>query len=268
MEVLQVKAEDLRIGCTKDGDGIAVVRILRPEKRNALALSMWKALGLLLRRLGGDADVRCVILTGSGGHFSAGADISEFGEVRANSEQGLHYDRINDEATQAIRDCPKPVIAAISGVAVGGGLGLALACDFRVADASARLGITAGRLGLVYSVLDCSLLAARVGITNAKQILFSGEVFGIDAAERLGLVDRRCGGDVLEDARALAETFASNAPLAMAGNKAILNAIADGTAQARTAELEGYIAAAFNSSDYAEGQKAFGERRPPVFQGC
>lgn len=266
MGIQKIDTGDARIDCTVN-DGIAVVRIVRAEKRNALAMAMWKALTAAFRRLGEDDGVRCVILVGDGGHFSAGADISEFPEVRANAEQGVAYDRINDETTLAIRDCPKPVIAAISGNAVGGGLGLALACDFRVADSSARMGITAGRMGLVYSLIDSSLLAERVGVTKAKQILFSSAIVEIDEAERLNLVDRRAVTDALEEATRLAEVFARNAPLAIAGNKAVLNAIGDGTARARKEELENHIVAAFNSADYNEGQRAFAERRAPAFKG-
>jgi enoyl-CoA hydratase/carnithine racemase len=259
--------DDPRVTCQTDSEGVALIRITRPEKRNAMALSMWVTMGSLFRRLDDDPAVRCVILTGDGGHFSAGADIAEFGEVRANAAQGLEYDRINDETTLAIRNCRKPAIAAISGVAVGGGLALALACDFRVADATARMGIPAGRLGLVYSVLDCRLLAERVGVTHAKEILFSGSIVGIDDAARLGLIDRRAEGDVLGAARTLAAEFTRNAPLSIAGNKAILNAIANGTAPGRMAELERWIADAFDSEDYAEGQRAFAERRAPRFTG-
>jgi enoyl-CoA hydratase/carnithine racemase len=258
---------DDRIRLAVDEDRIATVTIDRPEKRNALSLSMWRALGEAFLAVATDRSCRCVILTGAGAHFSAGADISEFKDVRATAEAGLAYDRINDETTRAIKECPKPVIAAVSGYAVGGGLGLALACDFRVADASARMGITAGRLGLVYSILDCSLLAERVGITAAKEILFTGSVFKVDDARRLGFVDRRADGDVLTAARALAQQIVPNAPLSVSGNKAILNAVADGSVRFRTSELEAHIARAFDSQDYAEGQRAFAERRRAVFVG-
>ncbi len=259
---------DPRIACEVGDDGIATVTIRRPDKRNALALSMWIALGAVFRALGADGAVRAVILAGEGGHFSAGADISEFPQVRADAQAGLAYDRINDEATVAIRDCPRPVIAALSGYAVGGGLGIALACDFRVADRTVRTGITAARLGLVYSILDCSLVARCVGVTAAKEILFSGEIFGADDALRLGLVDRLVEEDAMAAARAFAERLAAGAPLSHAGNKAIVNAIADGTVHHRHGELERLIARAFDSEDYAEGQRAFAQKRPARFVGA
>lgn len=246
--------------------GIAVVTINRPEKRNALTLAMWKSLGNLFSALATDPDCRAVILRGGGQHFSAGADISEFPEVRATAEQGMEYDRLNDIATLAVRNCPCPVIASVPGYAVGGGLALALACDFRVAGPNARMGIPAGRLGLVYSILDCSLLSERVGITAAKEILFTGTIFGLEDAARLRLVDVQTQADPFSDAVAFARRIAGNAPLSLVGNKAILNSVADGSATRREAELQAMIARAFDSEDYIEGQRAFAERRTPVFR--
>ncbi|WP_188052188.1 enoyl-CoA hydratase-related protein [Aureimonas fodinaquatilis] len=267
MSKAPITTGDTRISCVIDEIGVALVTIERPEKRNAMALSMWTALRDIFLDLGQRSDLRCIILTGKGDHFCAGADISEFDKVRADSAAGLKYDRINDETTLAIRDCPKPVIAAVSGFTVGGGLGLALACDFRVAHSSLRAGIPAGRLGLVYSVLDCSLLVERLGLTAAKEVLLTGAIVDLDNARRLGLTDRVTEGNVVEAAHELAAEIARNAPLSLAGNKAILNALANGTAKDRAGELENLIARAFDSDDYREGQRAFAERRPAVFCG-
>src|SRR6185312_10744513 len=120
-----------------DGNGIAVVTLNRPQKRNAVSLDMWLALGDIFTDLGARDDARVVILTGAGGNFCAGADISEFPQVRFDVESGRAYEQAGEVATLAIRDCRKPTIAAISGYAIGGGCGLALSCDFRVADRSA-----------------------------------------------------------------------------------------------------------------------------------
>ena len=138
----------------------------------------------------------------------------------------------------SIRDCTRPVIAALSGITVGGGLGLALACDLRVADETIRTGIPAGKLGLVYNPLDCRLLAQRIGVTKAKEILFTARIFGFEDAMRLGLVDRVAKKDALGTARELAAEIADNAPLSIAGSKAILNAVSDGTAMAQEEELQ------------------------------
>lgn len=260
--------DDDRIGWDTDARGVAVVTINRPDKRNALALSMWRTLHQVFAAASADPAVRSVILTGEGSHFCAGADISEFDTVRSNAEQGLAYDAINDAATIAIRDCAKPTIAAMTGYAVGGGLAIALACDFRVADATVRAGIPAGRLGLVYSTLDCSLLAGRVGATCAKEILFTGRHYGLEDALRLRLVERGAeAGSALATAHGFAEEMLAAAPLSITGNKAIVEAVARGEAQQRADELVRLIARAFDSADYAEGRRAFAERRDPMFRG-
>lgn len=267
MSVTKLRSEDPRILCELDSGGVAIVQIARPEKRNALSLSMWLALGEIFRLSAANRSIRCLILTGAGGHFSAGADISEFAELRAGAEAARAYDAICDETTLSIRDCAKPVIAALSGVTVGGGLGLALACDLRVADETIRTGIPAGRLGLVYSLLDCKLLAQRIGVTRAKEILFTAGIFSFEDAMRLGLVDRPAKKDALSTAKELAAEIAGNAPLSVAGSKTILNAVAEGTLETQEDGLRQLIDAAFDSADYAEGVRAFGEGRAPRFRG-
>lgn len=267
--VSALRAEDDRIDLEVDGRGVALVTIRRPDKRNALALSMWRTLHQVFTAASADPAVRVVILRGEGAHFCAGADISEFDTVRSDAEQGRAYDAINDAAMIAIRDCEKPTIAAMSGYSVGGGLGIALACDFRVADATVRAGIPAGRLGLVYSILESSLLAGRVGATRAKEILFTGRLSALEEAMRVGLVDRSAEeGSALATAHAFAQEMLAAAPLSIAGNKAIVEAVARGEAHQRADELEQLIARAFDSADYAEGRRAFAERRDPVFRGA
>lgn len=267
MSATAFRSDDPRITCDLDSAGVGIVQIARPEKRNALSLSMWQALDGVFRASSANTSIRCLILTGSGGHFSAGADISEFADLRASAEAARTYDEICDKAMLSIRDCTRPVIAALSGITVGGGLGLALACDLRVADETIRTGIPAGKLGLVYNALDCRLLAQRIGVTKAKEILFTARIFGFEDAMRLGLVDRVAKKDALGTARELAAEIADNAPLSIAGSKAILNAVSDGTAMAQEKELQKLIDAAFESADYGEGVRAFGERRAPRFSG-
>ncbi|MDB6178409.1 enoyl-CoA hydratase-related protein [Paracoccus sp. Z330] len=250
-----------------DDKGIMTVTLNRPGKKNAMRLAMWQRLGEIFREASAKAGITGVILTGAGGNFCTGADISEFDDVRATPEQGMEYDRINDETVRAIRDCGKPVCAAISGYCVGGGMSLALACDFRVASSGARIGITAGRLGLVYSLMDCQLLMEQVGLKSAKRILLGADIFDLELARSLGLIDLLAGADADARARKLLHQMACNAPLSQAGNKAILNAIADGSIAERRQELERMISASFGSEDYAEGRKAFAERRPAHFKG-
>lgn len=248
-------------------DGVALVRLNRPAKRNAVSLAMWRSLTAIFTELARDDEARAVILTGAGGHFCAGADISEFAEVRADVEAGRIYEHATEEATLAIRDWPGPTIAAVSGYAMGGGCGLALACDLRVGDASARMGIPAARLGIIYSALDCGLLYRQVGLANAKHVLYAGRPFGFDECVRMGLLDIAVETDALGRAQDLARSLADNAPLSLRGSKVVLEACADGSAASREAEIASIIDAGLASADYAEGRRAFMEKRRPAFAG-
>lgn len=248
-------------------DGIAVVSLHRPEKRNALNLSMWRKLAETFERLNARSEVRVVILHGSGGHFCAGADISEFDEVRADAQSAKEYDRIAERATLAILQWRGPTIAAISGYAIGGGCGLALACDFRVADRTAKIGITAARLGIVYSLLDTKLLYRQVGLAGAKRVLFAGEHLSAEEAFRVGLIDFPLAEDSLTDAMHFAEKLVASAPLTVAGSKHMLDTIAEGTSETKREELEQLIAGAYQSQDYREGRTAFAQKRRAQFRG-
>ena len=248
--------------------GIVTVTINRAAKRNAVSLAMWRRLAEIFSGLSRRKGARAVILTGAGGHFSAGADISEFATVRADATMGRNYEAIADGATRTVRDCPLPTVAAVSGYALGGGCGLALACDFRLGDATTQMGIPAARLGNVYGPLDCSLLLRQVGLANAKRILYSGRAFGLDECRRVGLVDMVAEqGSALSAARAFAADLSQSAPLSISGAKLVLEALTSGTADARADEIDAFIARALDSADYREGAAAFTEKRRPRFRG-
>jgi enoyl-CoA hydratase/carnithine racemase len=247
--------------------GVATVTLNRPAKRNAVSLAMWRRMGELLPELGARSNVRVVILTGAGGNFCSGADISEFATVRADSKSGRIYEAANESATVALRDCRKPTIAAVSGYGMGGGCALALACDFRVGDATTRMGIPAARLGVVYGELDCDMLYRQVGLANAKRVLYSGRAFEAAECAAMGLVDIVAPDTALKGAHALAAEFAANAPLSLAGSKLVLEALASGSAAARHAEIAAAIEGSMNSADYREGARAFLEKRKPKFTG-
>jgi enoyl-CoA hydratase/carnithine racemase len=243
---------------------VATVTLNRPERINAVTLAMWRELGALFRGFADDAAVRAVVLTGAGGHFSSGADISEFDRVRGTAEASADYEAAGDAAGEAIMALPKPVIAAVSGSCVGGGLALAMACDLRIAGPTAKFGIPAARLGIVYGPLDTRNLLSLVGLANAKRILFAGARFDAAAAERMGLID-----EVAPDPRAAAEALgaemAANAPLSLAGAKAILRMLAEGREDGTA--IQALMDGAAASADYAEGRAAFAAKRPPVFTG-
>ena len=256
-----------RIVVSAEKSGVATVLLNRSEKRNAVSLAMWKQLSEVFTGLSQRTDVRAVILTGAGGHFCAGADMSEFATVRSDSTSGRAYEAVNEAATIALRDCSKPTIAAVSGYGMGGGCALALACDVRVGDATTRMGIPAARLGVVYGELDCALLYRQVGLANAKRVLYTGRHFDAEDCAAMGLLDVIAPNTALEGAHALAAEMAANAPLSLGGSKLVLEALATGEAKDRHAEIAAVIEGAMNSADYREGARAFLEKRKPAFTG-
>jgi len=247
--------------------GLTIVTLNRPAKRNACSLAMWRRLGDLFEAFADDREIRAVILTGAGGNFCAGADISEFAGIRSTKEDGHAYEQVSDRATRAIRDLPKPTIAAVHGFGVGGGCGLALACDIRVGDGTTRMGIPAARLSIVYDTLDCSLLLRQVGLANAKLVLFSGRYFEPEACRSMRLVDIMAEDGALPGSLALGRELASRAPLTQRGAKQILEILAQHQAEDRAEQVRAIIDRALASEDYREGGRAFMEKRPPVFTG-
>jgi enoyl-CoA hydratase/carnithine racemase len=167
-------------------DRVAVVSLNRPDVRNAMTLKMWSELASLFSGLGGDDDSRAVVLTGSGADFCVGADVSEFDSIRENRDQSAAYEASVDACSAAIANLAKPVIAAISGYCLGGGCHLALACDFRFADDSAKVGIPSAKLSIVYGVKSVQRLLAIAGVANAKRMLYSGEHYDAVQAARWG----------------------------------------------------------------------------------
>ena len=239
---------------------VAIVTLNRPEKRNALAMPHWQALGAALRGFAMDPAVRAVVLTGAAGHFCAGADIGEFDSTRQDAKSGEAYTRAVDASADAILELEKPVIAAIEGSCFGGGCGLAMDCDIRIAAKGARFAIPAAKLNIVYNLRDTRNLLALTGSGQAKRILFTGDAIDADTALRIGLADE-LSDRPLETARLLALRIAENAPFSVGGAKALLNVA---PAQALSESLS---SRALESDDYKEGRRAFKEKRKPRFTG-
>lgn len=247
---------------------IATLMLNRPERRNAVTVAMWEALPGLLGPLAADADVRVVVVRGAGEEaFASGADISEFERVRNGAQAARAYSALVAAAERALADFPKPTIAMIHGFCVGGGLEVALACDLRWTSTGGRFGITASRLGIVYGPAATRRLAAVVGPSHARDLLFSGRLVEADEARAMGLVNRVCAPDALEpETYAYARGLAEQAPLSQRGAKAMLQHLAgEGTMTQR--DIAAFVEAAYESADYREGVRAFLARRPARFEG-
>lgn len=246
---------------------VAIVTINRPARRNAMKLAMWREMGRIFDELSREPELRAVILTGAGGAFCAGADISEFGEVRATVEDGRAYEAAGDKCQTAIASCSKATIAAISGPCFGGGVGLALSCDFRFADPTAYFGIPAARLSNVYGVVETRALYDAVGLAVAKEVLFTGRRYTAGEAREVGMATHLTDGGSLAAARKFAEGLELCAPLTIKGAKTVLEAIARNETAEREAAIQAVADEAMASDDYKEGVAAFAQKRDPHFRG-
>lgn len=256
----EIRAEPL-------GDGIVRVVIDHQERRNALNNAMWDTLGRLMGELDADETLRCVILTGAGDKaFGAGADISEFEENRGDSARARRFAQRTHAALAAVKQCRHPVVAAIRGLCVGGGLELALCCDLRIAAEDARFGIPVKRLGLVVAYEEMEGLIEAVGKANALRILLEGDVFGAEEALRLGLVNHLVPVAGFEARlRERVELIAEGAPLVARWHKKFANRLMDPAPLTPEEREESF--ACFDSEDFRRGYRAFLDKQKPTFVG-
>lgn len=244
----------------------AVARLLidRAERRNAMTQAMWERLPALVGEAMADDAVRVLILTSAApGIFCAGADIHEFAACSGAADWRVANQAAIRSSQYALAHADKPVIAAIDGDCVGGGCGLAIACDLRIASPRARLGITPAKLGIVYSLFDTKLLVDLVGPARARRILFTGALHRADEALSVGLVDE-VADDPLAAADAMARVIAGNAQHSVRASKAIIRRILDGQPDDDDATLA-LFRDAFTLPDFAEGVAAFRGKRRPEF---
>jgi enoyl-CoA hydratase/carnithine racemase len=246
---------------------VATVTMSRPEKHNALTITMWKELRSAISSVATDPSVRLVMLRGAGGRaFTVGADIGEFEETRSSKTQAIAYAELVHEGVKSIEDCPHPTIAAINGLCVGGGVELAAACDLRVAAGSSRFGVPIKRLGLTVDYPELNGLMRLVGPSNALEILYEGRVFDADEALRKGLVNRVVAdAEFADELAAMVERIVSGAPLVARWHKRMVRRIEDGRPITPSERVEPL--AVFDSEDFRIGTRAFLEKRAPVFEG-
>lgn len=244
--------------------GAAVIALARPEKRNALTEAMWRAIPEAVARAVADPGAAALVLTGAGDHFSGGADIGEFAAVYGSAERRAAHNEAVRAATDAVAACPKPTVAAIRGACVGGGVSLAVACDLRLASDDARLAITPGKLGLVYSHADTSRLVRLVGPSRAKDLLFTGRSVEAAEAQGMGLVDRGVPAAAFDEALdRLIASLEAMSRTSLRAMKRMVDAVARG--EPETDELAALFAESFASEEFGEGYRAFLEKRAPRF---
>ena len=250
-------------------NGIGRITISQERRRNALNLQMWGDVALACSAFEADPSIRVVTLRGAGGvAFSSGADISEFAVLRGAPQTTEAYERIVLEAHLALTKLSKPTIALIDGLCFGGGMGLAMACDMRLASDRSTFCIPAARLGIGYGLDDILRLVSRIGAATTADLLLSGAPISAVEARAGGILQRLWSASEF-DARAEAyvEAMTGNAPLTMAAIKQALATIEIRISQDDANRIARLVAVCESSNDFLEGQLAFRQKRPPSFTG-
>lgn len=254
---------------TRKENAVGWVIFSNPAKFNAVTHDMWKALPKAIAAFDADPDVRLIGIAGDGDKaFISGADISQFEKARGDAEAEDIYNRAIVDAYLAPALCGKPVVAKIRGICMGGGLGLAAACDVRIAAEDAVFRMPAARLGLGYNFTGISRFVQILGAANTSDIFFSARKFGAAEALAMGFVNRVVPvADLEREVVAYCALLAENAPLTMAAAKFAIRQTAMDPAARDLDEVERMLEACFNSEDYREGRRAFMQKRKPKFQG-
>jgi enoyl-CoA hydratase/carnithine racemase len=250
-------------------DGIGWITFNNPERRNAISLEMWEALGAILEAFQDDPEVRVVVMKGAGDKaFVSGADISEFDSKRGNAEQKKQYGLASAKANRWLVQIDKPLIAMIQGYCIGGGLATALGADIRFATPDSKFGIPAAKLGLGYDYGGLCTLSSLVGPSRAKDIMFSARFMAADEALQMGLVNFLVPIEELEESViAYASLIAGNAPLTVKAAKAAINEVVKDSQTRDLTHVEALVNQCFDSEDYKEGRRAFMKKRQPEFKG-
>jgi len=268
MDAIALELSSPKILARKEG-GIGWLTFNQPEKRNAISIEMWDAIGAALRDFAADPSVRVVVMSGAGGKaFAAGADISQFEKVRSDAAAQEEYGRRSGAGREAMSALDKPLIAMIQGFCIGGGMAIALRADIRVASSDSQFAIPAAKLGIAYQHDALQRLVALAGPAVAKEVMFTGRRYGAAQALAMRLVNTVVEPGALESTvRDLASEMAANAPLSIRSSKAAIDGIAEAAASADREDIKALERACFDSADYVEGRRAFMEKRKPVFQG-
>jgi enoyl-CoA hydratase/carnithine racemase len=247
---------------------VGVVTFDNPTKFNAVNYDMWCALPRVMAEFAADPDIRVVMLTGAGlKAFVSGADISQFKDRREGNAAEA-YNQATAAGYAAVLNCPKPTVAKIRGICMGGGLGLALNCDIRICSDDARFRMPAARLGLGYAFEGIQRFVDVLGMANTADLFFSARIFGGADALQMGLVKQVIGVQNFDaEVDAYVQMIGENAPLTLAAAKRCLLEISKNPDQRDLALARSLVQACFASRDYQEGREAFAQKRTPQFQG-
>lgn len=244
--------------------GLVVVRINRPEVRNALDLATRQRLAEVFRGLATEAGLRCVVLTGGEKWFASGADIDDMATLSAVEMYHRHTERL----WGAVGDCPVPVVAAVNGLALGGGLELAMLCDVIVVGRGAKLGQPEVRVGIMPGAGGTQRLVREIGKFRTMRLCLTGEVITAEEAWDMGLASKIVDDDrVWDEAMAIARTIADMPPVAVAQIKEVVLQGMDAPLSAALALERKAVQLLFATADKSEGMAAFLEKRPPKFTG-
>jgi enoyl-CoA hydratase len=247
---------------------VGVVTFDNPTKFNAVNYDMWCALPRVMAEFAADPDIRVVMLTGAGlKAFVSGADISQFKDRREGNAAEA-YNHATAAGYAAVLNCPKPTVAKIRGICMGGGLGLALNCDIRICSDDARFRMPAARLGLGYAFEGIQRFVDVLGMANTADLFFSARIFGGADALQMGLVKQVIAVQTFDaEVDAYVQMIGENAPLTLAAAKRCLLEISKNPDQRDLALARSLVQACFASRDYQEGREAFAQKRTPQFQG-
>ncbi len=251
-------------------EAVARLTLNRPRQRNALDHETLNAITEAMPALDRGIEIRCVILTGAGKAFSAGYDIAGIPDESFERDAESLVAHPFTAALDAVAAHPWPVVCAINGHALGGGLELTLCCDLRVCASGAKLGMPPAKLGLIYGHTGLRRFIETIGVPRTKQLFLVGDTVSAERAERFGLVHEVVDGSELEaEAVELAAQVAANAPLSMKGNKLAIDTLAANPTLTpeQEKELVELRESCFASEDFREGIAAFGEKRKPRWKG-
>lgn len=246
--------------------GVATILFDRPQARNAMLHRTWRTLSALIAEAEADTSAAVIVLRGAGGHFGAGNDIAEFGNLRGDKAGSRAFGKAMADAMLAVEKASKPVVAAIEGSCFGASVALALAADFRVAAEDSRFAITPAKLGALYLRSDLHRLVAAIGQGQARRMIFTAQTLVAAEALTIGLVDQLTPPQRFdEELDLLVQAILRGSPFTLHHSKRVLRDEGHGESPTEDDESLGWFVDAIQGTDFAEGYAAFMAKRAPSF---